>query len=467
MPLVQAKCPSCGATLEVDNAKEAAICPYCQSAYIVEKAIVNITGESNNTINASVVNVYTPNEADYVIRAGKLERYNGSSTDVVIPDNVTVIGEEAFKGCSALTRIVIPDNITAIEDAAFEGCRSLKEFVLSGTVKSFGFGIFKDCPNIEVQFADNVAEIADFLFSYSSFSTIKLPSGITKIGKKAFIENKNLEKVILPDTVARIEDDAFNECFHLKYINMPRNLEYIGEAAFAMCQNITEIKLPTGFKEIGPRAFASCVRLKTIEIPNSTQKIGDRAFYACSELCAANIPAGVSVGQDIFMLAGGFPELNVSMQGKTEIDKLLDSGQKVMAIKILRDETGLGLAEAKNEIDKYELKRNGISGAEGPSSQATSPSQSKSGGCYVATSVYGSYDCPQVWTLRRYRDYRLAKTWYGRTFIKAYYATSPSLVKWFGETSWFRSLWKGVLDKKVTKLNEIGFEDTPYNDPQY
>ena len=28
-----------------------------------------------------------------------------------------------------------------------------------------------------------------------------------------------------------------------------------------------------------------------------------------------------------------------------------------------------------------------------------------SGGCYVATAVYGSYDCPQVWTLRRYRDY--------------------------------------------------------------
>ena len=35
-----------------------------------------------------------------------------------------------------------------------------------------------------------------------------------------------------------------------------------------------------------------------------------------------------------------------------------------------------------------------------------------SGGCYVATAVYGSYDCPQVWTLRRYRDDTLAETWY-------------------------------------------------------
>ena len=44
-----------------------------------------------------------------------------------------------------------------------------------------------------------------------------------------------------------------------------------------------------------------------------------------------------------------------------------------------------------------------------------------SGGCYVATCVYGSYDCPQVWTLRRYRDYTLVKTWYGRSFIRTYY----------------------------------------------
>lgn len=40
--------------------------------------------------------------------------------------------------------------------------------------------------------------------------------------------------------------------------------------------------------------------------------------------------------------------------------------------------------------------------------------QKATGGCYVATAVYGSYDCPQVWTLRRYRDYTLAETWYGR-----------------------------------------------------
>lgn len=90
--------------------------------------------------------------------------------------------------------------------------------------------------------------------------------------------------------------------------------------------------------------------------------------------------------------------------------------------------------------------------------------QSSGGGCYVATSVYGSYDCPQVWTLRRFRDYTLAETWYGRAFIRTYYAISPTLVKWFGHTEWFKKMWKGKLDRMVANLNASGVADTPYED---
>lgn len=87
-----------------------------------------------------------------------------------------------------------------------------------------------------------------------------------------------------------------------------------------------------------------------------------------------------------------------------------------------------------------------------------------SGGCYIATAVYGSYDCPEVWTLRRYRDNCLAKTWYGRTFINVYYATSPMLVKWFGNTNWFKKIWRGKLDNMVNKLQNAGYLSTPYED---
>ena len=89
---------------------------------------------------------------------------------------------------------------------------------------------------------------------------------------------------------------------------------------------------------------------------------------------------------------------------------------------------------------------------------------SDSQGCYVATCVYGSYDCPQVWTLRRFRDNTLAKSVFGRAFIRFYYAVSPTIVKWFGQTSWFKRMWQGTLDKLVQKLNAQGVESTPYQD---
>lgn len=89
---------------------------------------------------------------------------------------------------------------------------------------------------------------------------------------------------------------------------------------------------------------------------------------------------------------------------------------------------------------------------------------SKKKGCYVATCVYGSYDCPEVWTLRRYRDERLEKTWHGRIFIKVYYFLSPGLVKCFGANEVFRSIWKHLLDSWVLKLRLNGFSDKPYMD---
>ncbi len=85
-------------------------------------------------------------------------------------------------------------------------------------------------------------------------------------------------------------------------------------------------------------------------------------------------------------------------------------------------------------------------------------------GCYVATAVYGSYDCPEVWTLRRYRDFTLDETWYGRLFIKTYYAISPAFVKYFGNVKLFKSQGRKILDKWVAKLNRKGYESTPYED---
>jgi hypothetical protein len=80
------------------------------------------------------------------------------------------------------------------------------------------------------------------------------------------------------------------------------------------------------------------------------------------------------------------------------------------------------------------------------------PAVPTNSGCYVATAVYGSYNCPQVLVLRHYRDSVLAETWYGRAFIQSYYAISPTIVKWFGKTEWFNRIFRNLLDNFIEKL---------------
>ena len=188
MPLVNAKCTNCGANLKIDSSKDAAICEFCGSAFIVEKAVNNYSITNNNQIHANVVNIHS-NQLDFEIRAGVLTKYNGSSTNVTIPDSVSIIGDGAFRDCFGLQQITIRNGISSIGVAAFMNCKSL-------------FGI-------------------------------TIPNSVTHIGKNAFYGCVNLKSVTLPDSVNRIESGAFCECSKLTQVKLPCGLTEIAPAQFA------------------------------------------------------------------------------------------------------------------------------------------------------------------------------------------------------------------------------------------
>jgi len=89
-----------------------------------------------------------------------------------------------------------------------------------------------------------------------------------------------------------------------------------------------------------------------------------------------------------------------------------------------------------------------------PSQSNSKNSGSAKSGCYIATAVYGSYDCEQVMVLREFRDNVLLKKSWGRIFVKMYYSISPKLVKYIRKDSKLEQNIRSGLDFLITKVNK-------------
>jgi len=91
------------------------------------------------------------------------------------------------------------------------------------------------------------------------------------------------------------------------------------------------------------------------------------------------------------------------------------------------------------------------SGTWGPSSSSTSSSSpstssSNSGGCFIATEVYGDNSVYGVLVLRSWRDRCLSNSIIGRRFIRFYYKNSPSVVLWIKNKPNVKNVIKSILD---------------------
>jgi hypothetical protein len=86
------------------------------------------------------------------------------------------------------------------------------------------------------------------------------------------------------------------------------------------------------------------------------------------------------------------------------------------------------------------------------SNVAVASKKASSGGCYIATMVYGSYDAPEVLILRKYRDSVLAQRAIGKVFIKYYYRLSPVFVARYKNNMTIHAIAKRLLDSIVRRL---------------
>jgi len=128
------------------------------------------------------------------------ELYIGGTlvTELIIPDSVTRIYDNAFYNCESLTSVVIPDSVTSIGDWAFRSCSSLTSVVIGNSVTSIGGKAFEGC---------------------SSLTSVVIPDSVTSISWNAFYGCSSLTSVEIGDSVTSIGDEAFYKCSSLTSIS--------------------------------------------------------------------------------------------------------------------------------------------------------------------------------------------------------------------------------------------------------
>ena len=214
----------------------------------------------------------------------------------IVPDSVTEIGNNAFSGCTSLSKVQLSNGLTKIGDSAFSGCTSLTEITVPDSVTEIGNYAFSNCKNItEITIPDSVTEIGNSAFyNCTLLSKVKLPNGLTKIGNGAFYYCENLPEITIPDSVTEIGNYAFDRCTSLSKVQLSNGLTKIGDSAFRDCKNLTEITIPDSVTEIGDYAFYCCTSLSKVKLSNGLTKVGDYAFGRCENLAEITIPDGVT-----------------------------------------------------------------------------------------------------------------------------------------------------------------------------
>ncbi|MDD3946644.1 MAG: leucine-rich repeat protein, partial [Clostridia bacterium] len=248
------------------------------------ESIKKVTVKGNNTTLANRAFAEIQNLEEVVLPSTlttiseKLFENCQNLTTVILPQGVTEISNYAFAGCASLTEIELPSSVSMLDDGAFCRASSLQTVLIpqDSLLSIVSDSIFADCVALtNINIPDSVWEIPNHMFQNCvSLTTIELPSRLQYIRSGAF-RGAGLTNITIPHTVIEIDWYAFTDCIHIEEVVFEQigsgiarssRLVTIGRGAFMNCGQIEKIVLPASLNSIVGEAFKNCVRLEEVYI---------------------------------------------------------------------------------------------------------------------------------------------------------------------------------------------------------
>lgn len=170
------------------------------------------------------------------------------------------------------------------------------------------------------------------------------------------------------------------------------------------------------------------------------------------ELGEAASPASIKMLVFLALLARASKGSMTREEARKRISELMDLYGRAERLASTADPMHVPLlGDYRNNLEKLALIEANLEKMFSSNVLADGPKK-QSGGCYIATAVYGSYDAPEVLVLRRWRDETLTRTAAGRGLVRLYYAASPTVVRACGDRRWFSGPSRRALDAFVRHL---------------
>ena len=207
---------------------------------------------------------------------------------VQLPESLTIIGGDAFGGCTALREVRFPTHCTEL--GQFSGCEALEHVTLPPELEVIPAGCFDFCTSLrEIELPPTVRELGDYCFSHTAITELHIPDGVEVLPSGMCSGCGKLREVTFVDSVRTISSQCFSGCSSLETVSDSKNLETIGWEAFNGCKKLQAIRIPE-MTEIQSGTFGGCASLKEIVIPETVRIIRGSAFHGCESVETLVLP---------------------------------------------------------------------------------------------------------------------------------------------------------------------------------